>query len=596
MKIFSSLTNRIFIASAALTVLAIAVAVYRVNVAVTRQAENELARGLEEAGTLVEEYRTTLFELFSRETRLIADLPKLKAALSTKDPNTVRPIAEQYQRVIGSDLFVVTNPAGQVLAEAGRLRMPRDDEAAVETIERATRGQEAISLWHTARGVIQVVSVPCFIGPELLGTVSAGFSLDEETAARFKALTNSEIAFAMDHRVQASTLPSEFDGALAALVGVENVRTIQLGDGEYVAISRTLPLTPAAAAAAAAPEAAAPTALILRSRTERLRFLSIVHKELGVTAFLAVLAAIILSYGVARTVTRPLGTIAATMREMASTGDLTRKISLSRGRWEDEDAQLLASTFNTMTESIARFQREAAQRERLSALGRLSTVVAHEIRNPLMIIKAALRSLRGDRVEPVQVQTAVKDIEEEIVRLNRLVSEVLDFARPIRFELSEVAVNPLCGDAVRASAAEPGAVPIDLRLDARLGTMTTDGERLRLVLVNVLANARHAVAGRPDAPPPDAITLTTAPAGDDRVLIEVRDRGTGIAAGDLARVFDPYFTTRKTGTGLGLAISRNIIEGLGGSIAVSSRQGDGTTVRIELPLHSAKTAQVSRAS
>ncbi len=586
MKIFSSLTNRIFFASAALTVFAIAVAVYRVNVAVTRQAEKELQRGLEEAATLVQEYRTTLFELFGRETRLIADLPRLKAALSTKDPNTVRPIVEEYQGVIGSDLFVVTNPAGQVLAEAGRLRMPRQDEAARKTIERAAGGQEAISLWHSARGIIQVVSVPCFIGPELLGTVSAGFSLDEQTAARFKALTNSEIAFAMDDRVQASTLPAEFDGALAALVGVQGVHTIQLGDVEYVVASIKLPLTATATAAATVP-AAAPTALILRSRTERLRLLSDVHKELGVTAFLAVLAAIILSYGVARTVTRPLGTITATMREMASTGDLTRKISLSRSRWEDEDAQLLASTFNAMTDSIARFQREAAQRERLSSLGRLSTVVAHEIRNPLMIIKAALRSLRGDPVDPARVQTAVKDIDEEIVRLNRIVSEVLDFARPIKFELAEVAVNPLCEDAVRASAAEPGAVPIVLHLDRRLETTMTDAERLRLVLVNVLANARHAVAGRTDAPPPDAITLKTAALEGGRVLLEIRDRGIGIAAEDLARVFDPYFTTRRTGTGLGLAISRNIIEGLGGTIAVASRKGEGTTVRIELPLRAA---------
>jgi signal transduction histidine kinase len=586
MTIFSSLTNRIFVASALLTVLAIAVAMYRVNVAVTRQAESELQRGLYEAGTLLEEYRTTLFEHFSRETRLIADLPRLKATLDTKDPNTVRPIAQEYQRVIGSDLFVVTDPAGQVLAEAGRLHMPREDPAARDAIEAATRGHEAVSLWHNPRGVIQVVSVPSFMAPdELLGTVSAGFSLDEETAARFKALTNSEIAFAVGDRVHASTLPAEFSSALARLAGTDGARRVRLGDVEYMLLTRKLPLS-------ASPNGASggepiPTALILQSRTERLMFLNIVHKELAVTAFLAVLLAVILSYGVARTVTRPLGAITATMREMASTGDLTRKIALSRGRWEDEDAQLLASTFNTMTDSIARFQREAAQRERLSSLGRLSTVVAHEIRNPLMIIKAALRNLRGERIPPEQLQTAVRDIDEEIVRLNRIVTEVLDFARPIRFELAPVAINPLCEDGARASGTEAGAVPVTLRLDRRLDTIVTDGERLRLVLINVLTNARLAVAARKEGPPADAITLTTAALGGSRVLIEVRDRGTGIAAEDLARVFDPYFTTRRTGTGLGLAISRNIIEGLGGTIVVSSRSGEGTTVRIELPLHTA---------
>jgi signal transduction histidine kinase len=117
-----------------------------------------------------------------------------------------------------------------------------------------------------------------------------------------------------------------------------------------------------------------------------------------------------------------------------------------------------------------------------------------------------------------------------------------------------------------------------------LPSIVTDAERLRLALVNILTNARHAVAAKPEAlNQPGAIRLRTRLAGTDRLIIEVRDRGTGIASEDLNRVFDPYFTTRRTGTGLGLAISKNIIEGLGGTIGVSSQPGDGTEVRVELP-------------
>ena len=87
MNIFSSLTNRIFLASAVLTVVAIAVAVYRVNVAVTAQSENELRRGIDEAGTLLEEYRTRMFEHFAREGRLVADLSNMKAAMTTDSAN-----------------------------------------------------------------------------------------------------------------------------------------------------------------------------------------------------------------------------------------------------------------------------------------------------------------------------------------------------------------------------------------------------------------------------------------------------------------------------------------------------------------------------
>jgi two-component system NtrC family sensor kinase len=111
----------------------------------------------------------------------------------------------------------------------------------------------------------------------------------------------------------------------------------------------------------------------------------------------------------------------------------------------------------------------------------------------------------------------------------------------------------------------------------------TDAERLRLALVNILTNARHAVTARPGAlDGQEPIRLKTIRERPDRIAIEVRDQGTGIAGDDLGRVFDPYFTTRRTGTGLGLAISKNIIEGLGGTISVASREGQGTEVRIIL--------------
>jgi len=181
-------------------------------------------------------------------------------------------------------------------------------------------------------------------------------------------------------------------------------------------------------------------------------------------------------------------------------------------------------------------------------------------------------------------KVAVADIDEEIVRLNRIVTEVLDFARPIRFELALADLNALCSDATKASGAEAGALPVVLKLEESLPAIVTDAERLRLVLVNVLANARHAVAAREGEPvPADPIVLTTSRVHDTRVAIEVKDRGTGIRKEDLAKVFDPYFTTRRTGTGLGLAISRNVIEGLRGTIDITSRSGKGTTVRIELP-------------
>jgi signal transduction histidine kinase len=582
MKPFSSLTNRIFIASAALAVLSIGGAIYNVNVAVTAQAERELTRGLDEAGRFVEEYRRTLFDHFSREARLVADLPKLKAAVVENHPPTVRPLAEDYRLQLGADVLIVTNPAGGVLAEITDAPVGRLSPETLASIRDAPRGKEAALFLPHGGGILQLVSVPIWIDPQepqLLGTLIVGFTLDPRVAARFRALTNSEIAFGMDGGIHGSTLPQELWPAVAPLLARDGLTSsVWLAGNEYIAATRTLAVGDGDRAA---------RAIVLRSRTERLQFLSALHQRLAVIALLAVVVATLVSYAIARTVTRPLGALTAAMREMAATGDLTRRISPHAGApWEDEDAKLLASTFNTMTDSIARFQREATQRERLSSLGRLSTVVAHEIRNPLMIIKSALRSLRRDNATPEEVKASVADIDEEIMRLNRIVSEVLDFARPIKYELAPVDLNALCEDAARASAdaGDGNGADVALDLDRTLPPIVSDADRLRQVLLNLLTNARHAVAARPEGSVNGSpIRVETRRVTDGRVAIDVRDRGAGIAAEDLPRVFDPYFTTRRTGSGLGLAISRNIIEGLGGTIAIRSRPGEGTDVRIELP-------------
>ena len=292
--------------------------------------------------------------------------------------------------------------------------------------------------------------------------------------------------------------------------------------------------------------------------------------------------------------TRPLAAITAAMRDVAATGDLTRKVALKSHAWDDEDARTLAAAFNMLTESIARFQREAAQKDRLTSLGRLSTVIAHEIRNPLMIIRASLLSLRRDRVNASELREAVADIDEETTRLNRIVTEVLDFARPIRFQLAEADVNQICRASVEAAWTGDRHSMVSLDLDSSIPVVVTDAERLRTALVNVLTNARHAVqpaaraetgtGGRAtvavaDAP---AVVLQTR-AGAGSVSITIQDRGSGITPEDMAHIFDPYFTTRRAGTGLGLPIAKNIIEGLGGTLAVSSRVGEGTVIRIDLP-------------
>jgi signal transduction histidine kinase len=574
-----------FLASAVLAILCIGMAIYLVSVRVTQEAEKTLEREIIATGAQVDQLRAERAQTFTLMARLIADLPKLKAAIATNDPPTVQDIAGGYQAQLNASLVLVTNKQGEVLYAAGG--SPRSGAIAAHqpAVRDALAGRDSLSLLPQPNGILQVVTVPVTLDKprrEILGTMSAGFLLDDALAAQMKKITGSDVAFGMDGQILAATLPRDQYAALADRLRSSGLSRVQLDGEEYEALSR-----PLSAGDEQVNASSGPVALILRSRTEQLRSLQEIHTGLAVTAVLAVLLATVLSFAVARTITRPIAAITSVMRDVAATGDLTQKIAVRHGnRWDDEDARLLATTFNTLTDSIARFQRDISQKERLTSLGQLSTVIAHEVRNPLMIIKASLHALRRPDLSADAMREAVTDIAEEAARLNRLVNEVLDFARPIRFEIAPVDLNALCREsAIAAQASGPGPT-VTIDLDPAVATVTTDGERLRIALVNMLVNARHSVNGHvSDEPSAALVTLTTRSTGD-RVRIVVADRGVGIDAADLPHVFDPYFTTKRGGTGLGLPIAKNIVEGLGGSITVASVPGRGTEIRVELPQRS----------
>ncbi len=575
---FASLRTRIFVASTLLATASIGAAVYFVSVRLRAEAEADLRRDLVEAAGLVDQQSASLFDSFTRTATLIADLPKFKAAVETRDGPTIEPIARDYLMQAGADVVVVADRAGIRLAAVTSPARPASlpERSALA----AADGRPGTAFWPHPNGVLQVVTVPVTIDlerPELLGALTMGYLLDAERAGALKALTGADVAFAFDGAVRASSFPGDIGPAVEPWIHADqHIPVLAIADEDYSALVR--PLAGAASSATAGGEP--PRAVVLRSRTARMQTLSTIRTALAGIALATIVLAAVLSYAIARTVTKPLATITAHMREVAVTGDLTRKVALPASAWNDEDATVMAATFNALTESVAASQRDAAQRERLSALGRLSTVVAHEIRNPLMIIKGALRPLLKAEGSADDRRDAAHDINGEVDRLNRVVNEVLDFARPIRFELAPADVNEVCRsarDAVTAAAPSPDVV---LHLDPACGPLVTDKERVRTVLVNLLTNARAAVAETGGDTP---VALSTSRLDGGGVAIVVRDRGVGIPGDDLARVFDPYFTTRRTGTGLGLAIAKNVVEGLGGTITAASAVGAGTDLRVELP-------------
>lgn len=579
MRAFGSLSNRLFLVMVLLSIASIGAAMLFVSARLTREHDRAMALRLDETITLVERQRRLLLDTSTRLARLVADLPKLKAALATGDAPTVAPIVSSYRDEIGADVLIVSDATGVPVFTAGDAR----GEVATRrlTADRLGAGSPAAfsTLTHP-RGILQLVSVPIVIGfdpVERLGLLSVGMLLDDAQARALRAVTGSELAFAMGPAVLASSIGPAAVPALGPVIGAHEAGTLQIDRVTYAWHRYALPPMPGEAATGRGE----PRLVVLHSTGEAEATLRSVRLALAAIALLTAIAASAASYGLARTITRPLSDLTASMREVALTGTLAPRPARARtNAWDDEDVRVLAATFDTMTGAIGRFQQQAAQRDRLAALGRLSTVIAHEIRNPLMIVRGALRGLR--RQEDPAVADAAADIEEQVQRLDRVVNDVLDFARPVQLDVAPASLHAICREAVTACLAAEPEPPVTLQLDERADAVRTDAARLRAVLVNLIANAREAVraADRPEGA--GRVTVGTQRASE-AVVIDIVDTGTGIEPGVAPQVFEPYFTTRRKGTGLGLAIARNIVEGLGGTIVLGSRPGEGTTVRITLP-------------
>src|SRR5262249_25615831 len=161
-----------------------------------------------------------------------------------------------------------------------------------------------VSLLPQDNGVLELVTVPIAIDPEMLGTLSVGFLLDDSIAAQLKAITGSEVAFGMDGRILATTLPAEDRPALASRLRQGGaLNELRIGNAEYVVLPRPL------VAPGDGDASSGPVALILRSRTEQLAGLKAIQTGLGITAVVAVILATLLSFAVASTITRPLAAI-----------------------------------------------------------------------------------------------------------------------------------------------------------------------------------------------------------------------------------------------------------------------------------------------
>ncbi|WP_156779626.1 ATP-binding protein [Desulforamulus reducens] len=225
-----------------------------------------------------------------------------------------------------------------------------------------------------------------------------------------------------------------------------------------------------------------------------------------------------------------------------------------------------------------RLEDQLRQSEHLIALGRLATGVAHELRNPIGIIKTLVELMKDEYSQVSGIDEFTKAVDEQVDRQNMVIQELLDFGRPTKVSIKECSVNDLLKGVLSFSAAmlRKENVTVHLHLDESLPKIMADTEKLKQVFVNLIVNAAEAM------PSGGTLDIKTEQS-ENLVTVTFSDTGEGIDLEEKSKIFDPFYTTKKAGTGLGLSISYQNIKLHEGTIEVSSTRNKGTTFTIRLP-------------
>jgi two-component system sensor histidine kinase HydH len=266
--------------------------------------------------------------------------------------------------------------------------------------------------------------------------------------------------------------------------------------------------------------------------------------------------------------------------ECEFTKDKIIPVSVSASKIINEEGQFVGQVLIIRDlGEIRRLQDEIRRKEKLAAIGGLAAGVAHEIRNPLSSIKGIATYFKNKFDENSDDEDMAGVMIGEVDRLNRVISELLEFARPTELKLKTTDVNLLIEHSVRLIEKEASDKNIDIKLDLSQQPLLAeiDTDRFSQCLLNLYLNALQAMEKGGQLSIKDSLTHK------NFIVIEIRDTGSGIKVENLNKIFDPYYTTKTKGTGLGLAIVHKIVEAHNGSIKVRSISGQGASFIISIP-------------
>jgi signal transduction histidine kinase len=572
------------VVSAALTLTTLLVVRHTVQQEVRLGIQRDLQNSVSAFQSFQKQREVTL----ERSAALLADLPIVRALMTTHDPATIQDASRDLWHLAGSDLLLLADSSGKVMALQAtpqEITVRHGQEFFPSVVSR----EETRHWWYVEGHLYEVFLQDIYFGPasghQVLGYLLLGYEIDDRVARDLSRVAASEVAFRYGDSIVRSTLKPAQESELLQVPprnstgGPPQGDQIRLGEERFLATSVDLPT----------PGSPALNLWVLKSFDQATAFLSSLNELLLALGLTAVLVGSLLVFLISHTFTRPLENLVAGVRALEQ-GDYAYPLPVRGG---DEVAEV-TGTFDRMRKNLQKTHRELLDAERLATIGRMASSISHDLRHSLAAVMANAEFLCESNLTPGQREDLYAEIRIAVNQMTDLIESLLEFSR------TRESLRPSYGDvrsavdrAVQGVKAHPEFQRIRVRIS---GEGSTEGwfdfRKLERALLNLLLNACEVV-------PADTgkIDIGLRRKGEE-LEIRIEDNGPGIADAVRDRLFEPFVSYGKeNGTGLGLTVVQKILQDHGGDIAVEKTSASGTTFRVNIPLNpSVENALTARQS
>jgi len=541
---------------------------------VSVETDRQVRDGTEASVRAFESVQRQREQQLSRTAAMLADLPTLKAQMTTEHAPTIQDASTSWWKLSGSDLFILAMPDRRIVAfHVTKPGWP--PEAAQRDLKRSVEQGEDAAWWYDNGRLyevfLQTITAGTGSSSQELGFLAIGYQVDSTVAEHLAMEANNQIALATGNRLIASTLPPKDEAAMQRWLSEANSEAnpeayeIALETDRYAVSSVLL-------------HGALPSPVrcyVMMPLGPVNSFMNRLNRTIFILGASAILFGALLFGFVSRTITKPLDNLVSGVRALA-TGNYTYSIT-PEGTTEVAE---LSRAFAKMRGELLDSQRQQIETERIAALGRAASSISHDLRHYLAAVVANAEFL----YEAEELKLDRSEIYQEIKTASTQMTDLIDSLRELAHQRSAISPEPTdLEEVIRRAIEAVQARPefrnrsITLHAESELEGMF-DPRKLERVFFNLVLNACEAT---PDGESRVSVDVQTR---KDSFEIRVSDQGCGVPENIRGRVFDPFVSSGKpNGTGLGLAIVSKIVSDHSGSVTIERTSEDGTVMLVKLP-------------